>query len=93
MQLAASTTCCIQCVVVCVSLNSKPVTLHETTYRYKAYLEKLPNYGSAASGTHLVSRFRYLDSPGELKIQQWLCQTNKLPQQRLNSSIMWKASS
>jgi len=36
-------------------------------YHYKAYLEKLINYGSNASGTHLVSSFWYLDSPGELK--------------------------
>jgi hypothetical protein len=38
-----------------VSLNGKPVTLHETNYHYKAYFEKLLNYGSDASGTHLVS--------------------------------------
>ena len=44
------------------SLNGKPVTLHETSYRYKAYLEKLLNYGSDATGTHLVSSFWYLDS-------------------------------
>jgi hypothetical protein len=46
-----------------VSLNGKPVTLHETNYQYKAYLEKLLNYGSDASGTHLVSSFWFLDSP------------------------------
>jgi hypothetical protein len=46
-----------------VSLNGKPVTLHETNYQYKAYLEKLLNYGSDASGTHLLSSFWYLDSP------------------------------
>jgi hypothetical protein len=40
-----------------VSLNGKPVTLHETNYHYKAYLEKFSNYGSDASGTHLVSSF------------------------------------
>ena len=39
-----------------VSLNGKPVTLHETNYHYKAYLEKRLNYGSDASGTHLLSR-------------------------------------
>jgi hypothetical protein len=50
-----------------VSLNGKPVTLHETNYHYKAYLEKLLNYGSDASGTHLVSNLWYLDSSGELK--------------------------
>ena len=50
-----------------VSLNGKPVTLHETNYHYKAYLEKLLNYGFDASGTHLVSNFWYPDSPGELK--------------------------
>jgi len=49
------------------SLNGKPVTLYETNYHYKAYLEKLLNYGFDVSGTHLVSNFRYLDSPGELK--------------------------
>jgi hypothetical protein len=46
-----------------VSLNGKPVTLHETNHHYKAYLDKLLNYGSDASGTLLVSRFWYLDSP------------------------------
>jgi hypothetical protein len=46
-----------------VLLNGKPATLHETSYHYKAYLEKLLNYGSDASGTHLVSSFWYLDSP------------------------------
>ena len=40
-----------------VSLNREPVTLHETNYHYKAYLEKLLNYGSDASGMHLVSSF------------------------------------
>jgi hypothetical protein len=45
-----------------VSLNGKPVTLHETNYHYKAYLEKLLNYGFHAFRTHLVSRFWYLDS-------------------------------
>jgi hypothetical protein len=46
-----------------VSLNGKHVTLHETNYHYKAYLEKLLNYGSDAYGTHLVSCFWFLDSP------------------------------
>ena len=50
-----------------VSLNGKPVTLHETNYHYKAYLEKLLNYGSDASGTRLVSSLWYLDSSQELK--------------------------
>jgi len=50
-----------------VSLNGKPFTLHETNYYYKAYLEKLLNYGSDASGTHLVSSLWYLDSSQELK--------------------------
>jgi len=50
-----------------VSLNGKHVTLHVTNYHYKAYLEKFLNYGSDASGTHLVSSFWYLDSSGELK--------------------------
>ena len=45
------------------SLNGKPVTLHETNYHYKAYLEKLLNYGSDASCTHLLSIFWFLDSP------------------------------
>jgi len=35
-----------------VSLNVKPVTLHETNYHYKAYLQKLLNYVSDASGAH-----------------------------------------
>ena len=46
-----------------VSLNGKPLTLHEANYHYKAYLEKLLNYGSDASGTHLLSSFWFLDSP------------------------------
>ena len=50
-----------------VSLNGKPVILHDTNYHYKAYLENLRNYGSDTSGTHLVSTFCYLDSSGELK--------------------------
>jgi len=50
-----------------ISLNGKPVILHETNYHYKAYIEKLLNYDSDASSTHLISSFWYLDSPGELK--------------------------
>jgi hypothetical protein len=50
-----------------VSLNGKPVTLHETNYHYKTYLDKLLNYGSDASGTHLVSGLWYLDCTQELK--------------------------
>jgi hypothetical protein len=46
-----------------VSLNDKPVTVHESNYHYKAYLEKRLNYGSDASGTHLLSSFWFLDSP------------------------------
>jgi hypothetical protein len=45
------------------SLNGTPVTLHEAKYHYTAYLEKLLNYGSDESGTHLLSRFLFLDSP------------------------------
>jgi hypothetical protein len=52
---------------VSVTLNGKPVTLHETNYHYKAYLEKILNYSSDASGTNLVSNLWYLDSSGELK--------------------------
>jgi len=50
-----------------VSLNGKPVTLQETNYHYKAYLEKLLNYCSDASYTHLMSRLWYLDSSQELQ--------------------------
>jgi len=50
-----------------ILLNGKPVILHETKYHYKAYLEKLLNYGSDASATHLISSFWHLDSSGELK--------------------------
>ena len=46
-----------------VSLNGKTFTLHESNYHYKAYLEKLLNYGSDASGTHLLSSFWFLHSP------------------------------
>jgi len=57
----------IPCLVLYVSLNGKPVTLHETNYHYKIYLDKLLNYGSDASGTHLVSSLWNLDSSQELK--------------------------
>ena len=50
-----------------VSLNSMPVTLHETNYHYKAHLEKLLNHGSDASGTLLVSSSWYIDSSSALK--------------------------
>jgi len=50
-----------------ISQNGKPVTLQETSYHFKAYLEKLLNYGSEASSAPLVSSFLYLDSSGELK--------------------------
>jgi hypothetical protein len=46
-----------------VSLNGKPVTLHETNCHYKAYLENLLTYGSDASGRHLVSSFWFHYSP------------------------------
>ena len=68
-----------------LSLNGKPVTLHETNYHYKAYLQKLLNYGSDASRTHLRSSFWYLDSSSELKEET--CYAT-----RLNYVIiMWKA--
>jgi hypothetical protein len=38
--------------------NGKPVTIHVTSYHYKAYLEKLLHYG----GTKLISSFWFLDS-------------------------------
>ena len=50
-----------------ISLNGKPVTLHETNYHYKAYIENLLHYGSDVSSTLLISSFSYLDSPRELK--------------------------
>ena len=50
-----------------ISLNGNTVTFHETNYHYKAYIEKILNYCSDASSTHLISSFWYLDSPGELK--------------------------
>ena len=50
-----------------ISLNGKSVTLHETNYHYKVYIEKLLNYGSDASSTHLITSIWYLDSPGKLK--------------------------
>ena len=45
-----------------VSLNGKPVTLRDSNYHYKVYLEKLLNYVSDASGTHPLSSFWFLDS-------------------------------
>jgi hypothetical protein len=48
-----------------ISLNEKPFTF-QTKYNYKAYIEKLLNYGSDASITHLISSFWYLESPWEL---------------------------
>ena len=52
-------------VFICLSVSSncKPVTLHESKYHYKAYLEKIFNCGSDASGTPLLSSFWFLDSP------------------------------
>ena len=50
-----------------ISLNGKPVTLHEMNYHYKTYLEKFLNYGFEASGTHRCSSSWYLDSSEELK--------------------------
>jgi len=50
-----------------ISLNEKPVTIHETNYHYKVYIVKLLNYGSDATSTNLISSFWYLDSPEELK--------------------------
>jgi len=50
-----------------VSLKSKPVNLQWINYLYKAYMEKFLNYCSDASGTRIVSRFRYLDLPREFK--------------------------
>ena len=46
-----------------VSLKGRPVSLHERNYHYKAYLEEILNYGSAGSGTHLVSSFWFFDLP------------------------------
>jgi hypothetical protein len=45
-----------------VLLNGNHVTPHQTNYHNKAYLEKILNYGSDASGTHLVSCSWFLDS-------------------------------
>ena len=50
-----------------VSLNGKPVPLHETKYHHITYLEELLSYSSDTSAKHLVSSFWYLDSPGDLK--------------------------
>jgi len=50
-----------------ISLNGKPLTLHETNYHYKAYVGYHLNYGSDASSTLLISSLWYLDSPSELK--------------------------
>jgi len=47
--------------------NGKPVTLHETNYHYKAYLEKLRILGSETTAIHLVSSFWYIDSSGEFE--------------------------
>ena len=63
-----------------ISLKGKPVFLHETNYHYKAYIEKILNYGSDASSTHLISLIRLEN----------LKKTIKLPQQRLNFRIIWK---
>ena len=49
------------------SLNVNPVTLHETNYHYKAYIEKLLNYGSDASSSHLNSSLWYFIRLGNLK--------------------------
>ena len=57
-----SITCYIPSLFLCVSLNGKPVILHESNFHYKAYLEKVLNYGYDASGKHLPSSFVFLDS-------------------------------
>ena len=51
-----------------VSLNGKPIALHEAIYHYKARLERHFSYGSDASGTHLESSLWYLDSSEELRL-------------------------
>ena len=50
-----------------ISLNGKPVTIHDTNYHYKSWLEKHLNYVSDPSGTQLDFSLWYLESPGELK--------------------------
>jgi hypothetical protein len=45
-----------------VSLSGEPVTLHENNYHYKYYLEKLLNYGSDTTSTHLITSFWYPDT-------------------------------
>jgi hypothetical protein len=50
-----------------VSLNGKPITLHETNYHYKAYFENLLNYASDAFDTHILSNFWFIYSREELK--------------------------
>jgi hypothetical protein len=65
-----------------ISLNGKPVTLHETNYHYKAYIDKPLYYVSDASSTHLISSFWYLDSHGERKENTGYAQTFILPQKR-----------
>jgi hypothetical protein len=47
-----------------VSLNEKPVLLHENNYHNKAYLDAVLNYGSDASQTRRVTNFSFLDTPG-----------------------------
>ena len=74
-----------------VPLNGKPVTLHETNYYSKVYIEKLLNYGSDASSTHLISRFWYLDSPGELKENTGYAEKLNYVSNKKNFGIMWKA--
>ena len=50
-----------------ISLNGKPLTLHETNYHYKAHILKPLNYDSDASSNQLISSFWYVNSPGEIK--------------------------
>ena len=74
-----------------ISLNVKPVTLHETNYHYKAYIEKLLNYCSHFSSTHIISSFWYLDSQGNLK--KTLVMPNvQITSVTINFRIIWKTT-
>lgn len=49
-----------------VYLNQKLISPPNNTYAYKAYIETLLNYGSAAKNSHLTSGLWYADTSGKM---------------------------
>ena len=49
-----------------VSLNGTLITNSTNTYPYRAYIETMLSYGSAAKKSHLTSSLYYRDDPGKM---------------------------